>query len=86
MVEVRGVERHEVATFRAAVQFGFGTDATMVTVLPTHRRRGLLTEMMGRHLAQAVERLIRDPEHRRLGASTRRHVVADCRPAAGRPR
>lgn len=221
MVEVRGIERHEVAAFRTAVQFGFGTDlpeselapevieaflgiapmatmlvaddggrfvatfgsrdfelalpggasvpmagATMVTVLPTHRRRGLLTEMMGRHLAQAVERgqvvaglraseetiygrfgygsatpcydlrlpaaavtvpaprpaagqgrldlrvvtadeaaallppaydrcwrsvagllcrspawwqerLIRDPEHRRLGASSRRHVVAD---------
>lgn len=30
--------------------------ATMVTVLPTHRRRGLLTALIERHLAQAVER------------------------------
>ncbi|MGI9614265.1 MAG: GNAT family N-acetyltransferase [Acidimicrobiales bacterium] len=29
---------------------------TAVTVAPTHRRRGLLTEMMTRHLNQAVER------------------------------
>ncbi|MEZ5408124.1 MAG: GNAT family N-acetyltransferase [Acidimicrobiales bacterium] len=111
MIEVRGIERHEVPAFRTAVSFGFGYDlpgselepeaierslaidsaatmlvavdggrfvatfaardfdlalpggasvpmagATMVTVLPTHRRRGLLTEMMGRHLAQAVQR------------------------------
>ncbi|MEY2436203.1 MAG: hypothetical protein QOF97_1039 [Acidimicrobiaceae bacterium] len=28
---------------------------TQVTVLPTHRRRGLLTEMMGVHLADAVD-------------------------------
>ncbi len=30
--------------------------ATMVTVLPTHRRRGLLTGLMERHLAQAARR------------------------------
>ena len=30
--------------------------ATMVTVLPTHRRRGLLTALMERHLAQAAQR------------------------------
>ena len=29
---------------------------TVVTVQPTHRRRGILTEMMRRHLDQAVER------------------------------
>ncbi len=29
---------------------------TMVTVQPTHRRRGLLTELMTRHLTQAVQR------------------------------
>ena len=29
---------------------------TMVTVAPTHRRRGLLTGMMGRDLADAAER------------------------------
>ncbi len=112
MIEVRGIERHEVPAFRAAVSFGFGSDvlpdseltpqavegfvdtapvatmlvavdggrfvatfasrdfdlalpggasvpmagATMVTVQPTHRRRGLLTELMKRHLALAAER------------------------------
>lgn len=112
MIEIRGIERHEVPAFRAAVSFGFGSDAlpdseltpqategfldtapmatmlvaadggrfvatfasrdfdlvvpggasvpmagaTMVTVLPTHRRRGLLTELMERHLTQAVQR------------------------------
>lgn len=112
MIEVRGIERHEVPAFRTAVSFGFGSDelpepettpeaderslaiaplaamlvavdrgrfvatfasrdfelavpggasvpmagTTMVTVHPTHRRRGLLTELMTRHLAQAVQR------------------------------
>ena len=112
MIEVRGIEPHEVPAFRAAVAFGFGADVlpeaeltpeaiegfraiaplesmlvavdggrvvatfasrdfnlavpggatvpmagtTMVTVQPTHRRRGLLSEMMTRHLTQAAER------------------------------
>jgi len=112
VIEIRGIERHEVPAFRAAVSFGFGSDdlpdaestpeaderfltiacldtmsvavdrgrfvatfasrdfelavpggasvpmagTTMVTVQPTHRRRGLLTGLMTRHLAQAVER------------------------------
>lgn len=54
---------HVVATFASydldTIVPGGAVDmagTTMVTVHPTHRRRGLLTDMMGRHLRQAIDR------------------------------